>query len=73
MPDETSSISDSTTHRLLAAMLTKDMQMSDGALLLSQLGVANSDIATVYSTTPASVRAAVSRGRRTKGGNNGAK
>lgn len=58
------------TNRLLAALVTQEKTMPTGASLLADLGMSHKDIAAVYRTTEASIRSAVSRGRRGKGSDN---
>ena len=54
------------TNRLLAALLTRDVGLAEGAPLLADLGISNADIAVVYGNPEASICSAVSRGRRKK-------
>ena len=62
--EEPSDLSSRLMNRLLAALLVRDLQFSEGAQQLARLGMAYEEVAVVFATTPASVRAAVSRGRR---------
>ncbi len=64
MAELSSGGSDATTNRLLAALLVRDLARPDGVSLLARLGVLNEDIAAVFNTTEASVRATASRARR---------
>lgn len=62
--EEPSDLNSKLTNRLLAALLVRDLSLSEGAPQLARLGMAYEEVAAVFATTPASVRAVVSRGRR---------
>lgn len=50
--------------RLLAALLTKGSNVSEGAPTLAALGVSFSDIAAVFGSSEGTVRSIVSKARR---------
>ena len=62
--EESSDLNSKLTNRLLAALLVRGLHFSEGTQQLARLGMTNEEVAVVFATTPASVRAAVSRGRR---------
>ncbi|MDF1539916.1 MAG: sigma factor-like helix-turn-helix DNA-binding protein [Candidatus Thorarchaeota archaeon] len=51
--------------RLLAFLVTKDLELQkDKVLTLSELGMANAEIATVLGVTPGSVRGTLSQAKK---------